>query len=270
MEIHIKALMELIKRQGGLVTLPSYLSELVCLADLLLATATNSTPYVPMELVQVAITIKKGAKTSRAFEMSKEPVPESFTALLSSSLVDEELGGILSDLYQLFAVLNKYENVAVSQEFWTPLPAQLLVIGHSLCFYSSAALSQPWGDFRECCRMAGMIVVHSVLLKNHPHTTMIRNLVRRLQTYLECLNLQKLWLSNPEILLWILFVGAAGSQGQVERPWFITLLVSGSNKLRLHSWDDARAMLKRFLYVDKMLDPVWRKIWASVEQVSSL
>lgn len=238
-------------------------------ADLCLATAINQTPYVPAEFVRVAIEVKTGQDSARAFEVAKQPVPNCFRSLLSPSWIDEELCGIMCNLYQLLGVLNEYEDTAVSESFWTPLPAQLLVVGHSLCCYSAFA-SQPLGDFRECVRTAAMIVVHSTLLKNHPHTAMIRSLVGRLQTYLERLDLSKLWLSNAEILLWLLFVGAAGSQGEVEQPWFITSLADGALRFELYSWDEARAKVRKFLYVERMLDASWRKIWTSVEQSSSL
>ncbi|KAL3481514.1 hypothetical protein BJX99DRAFT_253438 [Aspergillus californicus] len=55
----------------------------------------------------------------------------------------------------------------------------------------------------------------------------------------------------PDLLLWILFIGAISSQGHESYPWFVGTLRDTAIHLNLPEWDAARAMLVQFFYSDR-------------------
>lgn len=68
----------------------------------------------------------------------------------------------------------------------------------------------------------------------------------------------------PNILLWLLFVGGAAAEGRQYRQWFLGQISRRLSELRLDSWQETRAALKVFPYIDEC-DGYFRKIWEEIE-----
>lgn len=70
---------------------------------------------------------------------------------------------------------------------------------------------------------------------------------------------------SPELLFWILVIGASGSVGRRESNWFLKELRVSKDVLALGSWEDARAILSRFASVEGWKDEfVGEKIWSEL------
>ncbi|KAL3457548.1 hypothetical protein BJX64DRAFT_295850 [Aspergillus heterothallicus] len=52
----------------------------------------------------------------------------------------------------------------------------------------------------------------------------------------------------PDLLFWILFIGALASHGHSPRLWFVARLGDLASHLGLDEWDDARLVLNEFFY----------------------
>jgi hypothetical protein len=59
---------------------------------------------------------------------------------------------------------------------------------------------------------------------------------------------------SPELLFWVLFIGASGSVGRRESSWFMKELRVSKESLGLRSWLDARASLMKFAWVEGGVD----------------
>ncbi|KAL2802019.1 hypothetical protein BJX63DRAFT_416053 [Aspergillus granulosus] len=74
----------------------------------------------------------------------------------------------------------------------------------------------------------------------------------------------------PDLLLWILFIGALGSQGYVSHSWFATTLREVAGSLDLVEWPAAESIFVQFFYSDH---PGYRRgedLWKQVMSQSHL
>lgn len=66
---------------------------------------------------------------------------------------------------------------------------------------------------------------------------------------------------NYGLVAWASFIGAQGSGGQVERPWFVERLARIAMICGWRRWEQVCGMLGEYLYVPRVHDATWRTIW---------
>lgn len=74
--------------------------------------------------------------------------------------------------------------------------------------------------------------------------------------------------SEPQIrdlFLWILFLGGGAAGGTKERAWFVARLAKGVKEWGINNWEDAKLLLKRFLWVDDIHERFFIDLWNEVE-----
>ncbi|KAL2841778.1 hypothetical protein BJX68DRAFT_270962 [Aspergillus pseudodeflectus] len=68
----------------------------------------------------------------------------------------------------------------------------------------------------------------------------------------------------PDLLFWILFIGALASQGSRSHPWFVAYLRCMTSSLGLEDWDKARVVLGEFFYTpqpeETVVDDLWKEV----------
>ena len=71
---------------------------------------------------------------------------------------------------------------------------------------------------------------------------------------------------NYELLIWLLFIGAACSQAlPTEYAYFVAELASTARHHGVHSWQNMRSILLGFFYTDRVHLPMLRQIWQDVQ-----
>ncbi|KAJ5808725.1 hypothetical protein N7474_009994 [Penicillium riverlandense] len=71
----------------------------------------------------------------------------------------------------------------------------------------------------------------------------------------------------PDLLLWMLFIGAAcSSYLPTERIFFVSELAAASRLQGINTWQEARPILLGFFYVDRVHLPMLRQIWEEVQR----
>ena len=92
----------------------------------------------------------------------------------------------------------------------------------------------------------------------------MRSMTEQLRNALVRSNLSTFWDRNSKLLLWVLFIGARASHGQLARPWFIAQVTRVIAFLVLKSRAETKALLNRFFYVElyfgKHLDVLWEEV----------
>ncbi|EAW17372.1 uncharacterized protein NFIA_072870 [Aspergillus fischeri NRRL 181] len=68
----------------------------------------------------------------------------------------------------------------------------------------------------------------------------------------------------PDLLFWILFVGAMASQGYKCHPWFVSRLTEMTRRLDLVEWEKARETLGGFFYTDQPGERGAENLWNEV------
>jgi hypothetical protein len=169
----------------------------------------------------------------------------------------------------------------ISVEFWSQLPLQTFYVGYRLCAAVPLMTPLPDADYQpypnpfdegyelptplqECVRLSLLLFFHTNLVKSNPHLYMMHYLISQLQASLFAANVPSdlsFTTSNTTVLLWILFVGALGSRGQMAHPWFVGLIRGMLAEMDIVEWEEVKGVLGRFLWLDKELNVGFRWVW---------
>ncbi|KAL2000826.1 hypothetical protein VTN02DRAFT_2565 [Thermoascus thermophilus] len=64
-----------------------------------------------------------------------------------------------------------------------------------------------------------------------------------------------------DLFSWALFIGAHGSAGQIERPWFVQRLAHAAAVQGWKDWEEVADVLTGYFYISHIHDPIWRPVW---------
>ncbi|KOC12328.1 hypothetical protein AFLA70_375g000961 [Aspergillus flavus AF70] len=71
----------------------------------------------------------------------------------------------------------------------------------------------------------------------------------------------------PEVLIWVLFIGAWSSRFLPERTFFVTELAAAVGRQRILSWQELRSLLLNFFYVDRVHQTALRGLWDEIQLI---
>lgn len=102
------------------------------------------------------------------------------------------------------------------------------------------------------------------MIVSPPSSGLGRALTKHLKnTMYKCMlsQLSQLPQENYGILAWASFIGAQGSAGQIERPWFIERLARIAMIRGWRPWEQVSGILSEYFYVSSSHGAVWKSIW---------
>ncbi|OJJ35589.1 hypothetical protein ASPWEDRAFT_109774 [Aspergillus wentii DTO 134E9] len=70
-----------------------------------------------------------------------------------------------------------------------------------------------------------------------------------------------------DLLIWLLFIGACSSQHLFERSFFVTEMATAVRSAGIQSWQELRALLLGFFYVDRRYLAPLRGLWDEIHMV---
>ncbi|KAI8944698.1 hypothetical protein F4801DRAFT_594733 [Xylaria longipes] len=123
------------------------------------------------------------------------------------------------------------------------------------------------GTVEEACRIACLIYVNTSLVRSYPPSAaIIQNLVNTLfQTVTASGDAQvemgHPWGSCLDVFFWVLFIGAHCSYQQTHRRFFFDSVWRTAVLLQLNTWEDARAVLMQYLFIDEIYQETLEIIW---------
>jgi hypothetical protein len=71
----------------------------------------------------------------------------------------------------------------------------------------------------------------------------------------------------PEVLIWVLFIGAWASRLVPERTFFVTELAAAVGRQGIESWQELRTLLLNFFYVDRVHQTTLRGLWDEIQLI---
>jgi hypothetical protein len=89
---------------------------------------------------------------------------------------------------------------------------------------------------------------------------------KRLQEALKAICRQD-WMASPDLLLWILSIGAIATLGADESSWFIPQLTLACGEVGIASSTDLIARLQQCVWVGFKLNPVADRLWERISQL---
>jgi hypothetical protein len=114
--------------------------------------------------------------------------------------------------------------------------------------------------------LAGLMYVHHMLRFMSISQRQFNFLSRDLQLAISLTSgSEKVWEHAPEILVWALTTGTIISEGRMEHGWYIERLASACREVGYTSWDIYREKMKSFLWVARLDDARYQKVWVQVE-----
>lgn len=198
-------------------------------------------------------------------------------AYLGSRFFDSDLAGPVfsSEMLQIFHyfrhLINYVERI-VSKDKRAPMDTYTsgeFLIGETLLLsypydYDRLVLTTQNARLEDCSRIAVLLYSNSALW-NMPHYFAIkRGLVRCYRHALKQLDFEYCEARYPDLLIWMLFLGAWGSEAQLERTWYVSRLARVVKNSGLQSWEEARLRIRGFLYVDRLFARPWSAIFDEV------
>ncbi|KAJ5267571.1 hypothetical protein N7478_010379 [Penicillium angulare] len=118
-----------------------------------------------------------------------------------------------------------------------------------------------------CCRIACLCFHNSAIWSFYPMIApLLPKPIIALRAALEATIATGLFALCRDLLIWLLFIGAACSQVMpAERTYFVTELAAATRLHGVTSWQECRAILLGFFYTDRVHLPMLRQIWQEVQ-----
>jgi hypothetical protein len=95
-----------------------------------------------------------------------------------------------------------------------------------------------------------------------PSAAIIRNLVNALREMLKQTDETDLWTQCPDVLFWVLVIGAHCSHQPGDEWFFVDCVWQTAMLLNLNTWEDARNLLVQYLFIDEIYQEKLEVIWS--------
>ena len=122
----------------------------------------------------------------------------------------------------------------------------------------------------QSCASAGLLYVHYVLrglpLAYRQFDTLCQDLLLIL---VEIADVEQAWKFAPELLLWVLSVGAILTPTRPQHQWFVDSLAAASATFGYCEWIQYREAIQSFLWVEKYDDERYFSVWQAVEDAKA-
>ena len=129
-----------------------------------------------------------------------------------------------------------------------------------------AILESPQDRMWRATALAGLMYVHHMLRFLPLAYRQFNSLSRDLQTAIALTGGPKgTWKNAPEILVWALTTGTIISTGRMEHRWYVEKLASACRDIGYTNWEQYREKMKSFLWVERLDDARYRKVWDQIE-----
>jgi hypothetical protein len=123
----------------------------------------------------------------------------------------------------------------------------------------------------ECCVSLAAEAFRIRIIEEYPVE------VSASRTFSDLSNLASLILSDAnwhhyqELLFWISFVGSLSARQATDPQYlyWLQMMLKMTLELDIWGWEDARAVLKKFLWIGRGCEIPGRKLWLQVEQIRS-
>lgn len=122
----------------------------------------------------------------------------------------------------------------------------------------------------ECCRLAGLIYGVAVVYPMPNSLLVLQDLVQRLKTAIETLDIQRLGCGMNGVLLWILVLGGVAALDTPQRSWYASKVAFVSTSMAIEIWGNAVDIMETFLWVDSACGQGGRMLWHEAMEARSI
>jgi len=113
----------------------------------------------------------------------------------------------------------------------------------------------------ELCRVVALIFSYGVIYP-FPNPEPMALLVSRLEMVIQEVTV------DCELLLWALVIGGIGAARTSPEAWYIKELIKLRRRMNLRSWNEAKMILRDYLWLDRACDQGALELWLCVSEGS--
>ncbi|CAI7587203.1 unnamed protein product [Penicillium glandicola] len=265
LKIHLAGLRQMIALRKNFDDVPSDVRFQISWTDIRVACMAHAKPIFPF------------VRYTRPARFSLIP-PNDDVALLSTRLFPllkipgifgEAMPQIVYDLLELSWYAEWIKGNTGYKEFNEETEdyfnTEVLHVEYQLHTDRYTATGQVKGDnsIEGCTRLALLLFHNSAIWNFYPMISqLLPKPIQALRIALEATIPSGLFALCRDLLLWLLFMGAACSLTlPSERAFFVSELANAARLQGIHSWQEARAILLGFFYVDRIHLPMLRQVW---------
>ncbi|RAH49419.1 uncharacterized protein BO95DRAFT_284167 [Aspergillus brunneoviolaceus CBS 621.78] len=269
--VHIRGLIQMVNMRGGLenLTLPG-LAPTLCFSDLVTCSTFLLPPvfdFMPLRRERIGLTMQDLLGYSMA------DVERRFGPLREIGFTSE----MLEVFYGMQAYIELVEAHVTTQHHnpdYSLLSDQRNRVHYNLLSlpavsqFDRFANYQPHEVMYEICRLAGLIFGVGVVLPLQAQSAPLSQLAKLIQEALHISKAPFSW-DHPQAriaLFWVLILGGIAAEDQPERAWYVELISQVAGSHGIHTWDEARKVLRVMLWYDRACERGGRKLWLEVRQ----
>ncbi|KAE9381158.1 hypothetical protein N431DRAFT_490595 [Stipitochalara longipes BDJ] len=278
---HHNGILKMVEIRGGIDTIPRGLAHQISRSDTKMAWHMKAKPMLPMYKSRF---LGNGSRIT-ALDIIN-PVPEAYLDASSSLPGSAARSPFLNDIFEnflcenLFIIACNLHAMTHVLEMVSRQPSKMGTLQReafedTYCASKHAIASFPRPDDTELINsyayfrqhswsVAAMIYINCSLRTWDIASPPIISMVSELISSLKQSDLDSMWSNSPEVLVWILFVGATASWERLDRGWILLELRHGIEILYLKRHEELEELLKSLLYPECMLRETLREIWEGI------
>ncbi|PMD42743.1 hypothetical protein L207DRAFT_581395 [Hyaloscypha variabilis F] len=278
-EAHHEGMLKMIELRGGINALPRYLASQMIRLSSNMTWKKKTRTRLPMynsrfreNGVQVsAIEIcNKGADelfpANRRY-VALQPASSPFRNNSFETFLWGELFSIACDLHMLSYMLDLNARHprklgSVQREYFEDTYAAVLHALAAFQYPDDIGVMKTAAYYRQhAWRLAAIMYVKSGIRGWDKVMHPIKAANNEYISALHALDLENLWVSMPEILVWLLFIGTCGTWDGVELSWMLVELRRGTRLLDIKSAQELEKLLKSMLLTNSLKERHLYVIW---------
>lgn len=113
-------------------------------------------------------------------------------------------------------------------------------------------------------RISSTCYLNQFFIVSPPSSGMQRALMKHLRNAIDhCMTFVLFQLPSEcyDLVAWALLIGANGSAGEAEQPWFVQRLAQIIRVQGWHKWEDLADILTGYFYAPSLHDLIWLPVW---------
>lgn len=114
----------------------------------------------------------------------------------------------------------------------------------------------------ETCRLTAVIYGVAIIFPIPNSYNALQELVQRLKTSIEVCKVDRLAITLPDFLLWILVLGGIAALEKPQRPWYVAQLAKLAKKTDIYDWERIVEKLSHFLWLESACGPGGQRLWS--------
>lgn len=187
-------------------------------------------------------------------------LPPDFAFMIIESTIRDDFFAVLRAIFQIQQTLQSTYHGDVTKSDQTVIDNQIRVLQSQLITLSIKA------TYNKPICISLMIFLLLVRSKSQASSSVLEELAARTKEYLESV-IEVRFCNAVNLIFWILSIGGIAASKPSTRQWFLITLKKILPALHLRSLDEAKKVLERFFWIDRVLSNQFADFWNELQRM---